>query len=249
MVRRGTADVRPYATSAPTAAPMVGLEVALNRPRAPIYVSNETSDNDVPSPTANSSPAPMLRVLLVSDTAKPIGALRQALARLGYDMLEEVAAPTALPRVVEEQRPDVVIIDTESPSRDTLEHLAVMNETAPRPVLMFSHDTDQHLIRAAVTAGVTAYLVEGLDSARLAPILEVALARFAHEAKLRTKLAQVESELADRKIIDRAKRLLMDTRKLNEQDAYVMLRKGAMDQGMKMADVARQWVTMSDLPS
>jgi response regulator NasT len=185
----------------------------------------------------------MLRVLLVSDTAKPIGDLRQALARLGYDMLEEVATPTALPRVVEEQRPDVVIIDTESPSRDTLEHLAVMNETAPRPVLMFSHDADQHLIRAAVTAGVTAYLVEGLESTRLAPIMEVALARFAHEAKLRTKLAQVESELADRKIIDRAKRLLMDRRKMNEQDAYAMLRKRAMDHGMKMAEVARQLVS------
>lgn len=186
---------------------------------------------------------PMLRVLLVSDTAKPIGDLRQALARLGYDMLEEVATPTALPRVVEEQRPDVVIIDTESPSRDTLEHLAVMNETAPRPVLMFSHDADQHLIRAAVTAGVTAYLVEGLESTRLAPIMEVALARFAHEAKLRTKLAQVESELADRKIIDRAKRLLMDRRKMNEQDAYAMMRKRAMDHGMKMAEVARQLVS------
>ena len=89
--------------------------------------------------------------------------------------------PQALPRVVESERPDVVIIDTESPSRDTLEQLAVMNETAPRPVLMFSNDADQQLIRAAVGAGVTAYLVEGLATERLAPILEVALARFAQE--------------------------------------------------------------------
>lgn len=189
----------------------------------------------------------MLRVLLISDTDKPIGDLRQALARLGYEMLAEVATPTALPRVVEEQRPDVVIIDAESPSRDTLEHLAVMNQTAPRPVVMFSNDADQQFIRAAVTAGVTAYLVEGLEPSRLAPILEVALARFAHEAKLRTKLAQVESELADRKIIDKAKRLLMDRRKLSEPDAYVTLRKSAMDQGLKVAEVARQLVSMSDL--
>ena len=96
----------------------------------------------------------MLRVLLVTDTDKPIGDLRQALARLGYDMLAEVATPAALPKVVEEQRPDVVIIDTESPSRDTLEQLAVMNETAPRPVLMFSNDAVQKLIHAAVSAGV-----------------------------------------------------------------------------------------------
>ena len=189
----------------------------------------------------------MLRVLLISDTDKPIGDLRQALARLGYEMLAEVATPTALPRVVEEQRPDVVIIDTESPSRDTLEHLAVMNETAPRPVLMFSNDGDQQFIRDAVSAGVTAYLVEGLEPARLAPILEVALARFAHEEKLRNKLAQVESELADRKVIDRAKRLLMDRRKMSEQDAYTTLRKRAMDQGMKVSEVARQLVSMNDL--
>jgi two-component system, response regulator / RNA-binding antiterminator len=189
----------------------------------------------------------MLRVLLISDTDKPIGDLRQALARLGYEMLAEVATPTALPRVVEEQRPDVVIIDTESPSRDTLEHLAVMNETAPRPVLMFSNDGDQQFIRDAVSAGVTAYLVEGLEPARLAPILEVAMARFAHEEKLRNKLAQVESELADRKVIDRAKRLLMDRRKMSEQDAYTTLRKRAMDQGMKVSEVARQLISMNDL--
>jgi response regulator NasT len=189
----------------------------------------------------------MLRVLLVTDTDKPIGDLRQALARLGYDMLAEVATPQALPKIVESQRPDVVIIDTESPSRDTLEHLAVMNKTAPRPVLMFCSDANQQLIRAAVGAGVTAYLVEGLATARLAPILEVALARFAEEEKLRQRLAQVESELADRKVIDRAKRLLMDRRKMSEQDAYATLRKRAMDQGIKVVEVARQLVSMADL--
>ena len=189
----------------------------------------------------------MLRVLLVTDTDKPIGDLRQALARLGYDMLAEVATPAALPKVVDEQRPDVVIIDTESPSRDTLEQLAVMNETAPRPVLMFSNDGDQQLIRAAVGAGVSAYLVEGLEAARLAPILEVALARFARDEQLRKRLADAENELADRKLIDRAKRLLMDRRKMSEPQAYAMLRKRAMDEGMKLAEVARQLVSMVDL--
>jgi response regulator NasT len=189
----------------------------------------------------------MLRVLLVTDTDKPIGDLRQALARLGYDMLAEVATPAALPKVVEEQRPDVIIIDTESPSRDTLEQLAVMNETAPRPVLMFSNDGDQQLIRAAVGAGVSAYLVEGLEAARLAPILEVALARFARDEQLRKRLADAENELADRKLIDRAKRLLMDRRKMSEPQAYAMLRKRAMDEGMKLAEVARQLVSMVDL--
>jgi response regulator NasT len=122
-----------------------------------------------------------------------------------------------------------------------------MNETAPRPVLMFSNDADQKLIHAAVSAGVSAYLVEGLEAARLAPILEVALARFAREEQLRKRLAEAENELADRKLIDRAKRLLMDRRKMSEPEAYAMLRKRAMDEGMKLAEVARQLVSMADL--
>jgi response regulator NasT len=192
------------------------------------------------------SPPARLRVLLVTDTEKPIGELRDALAQLGYDMLNEVAKPGALPRIVDEQRPDVVIIDTDSPSRDTLEQLAVMNEHAPRPVLMFSNDADQQRIRDAVRAGVSAYLVEGLDAARLAPILEVALARFSHETQLRQRLAQAETELANRKLIDEAKRLLMEQRGLPEQEAYALLRRHAMDHGMKLVEVARQLIRLAN---
>ncbi|MFP3249519.1 MAG: ANTAR domain-containing protein, partial [Paraburkholderia sp.] len=144
--------------------------------------------------------------------------------------------------------PDVIIIDTESPSRDTLEQLAVMNATAPRPVLMFSNDANQQLIRDAVGAGVTAYLVEGLATEKLAPILEVALARFAQETQLRERLAQVENELAERKLIDRAKRLIMDQEKLAEPAAYASLRKRAMNQGVKLIEVARQIVMAADSP-
>ncbi len=166
---------------------------------------------------------------------------------MGYDMLAEVAAPSALHAAVESQRPDVVIIDTDSPSRDTLEQLAVMNKAALRPVLMFSNDADQQFIRAAVGAGVTAYSVEGLAPERLAPIIEVALACFAHEAQLRQRLEQVENELAERKVIDCAKRLLMDRRGLSENDAYAMLRKRAMDQKTKVAEIARQLLAVVDL--
>ncbi|SMG00825.1 ANTAR domain-containing response regulator [Burkholderia singularis] len=180
-----------------------------------------------------------LRVLLVTDTDKPLGELRDALARIGYEMLDEVATPARLPAAIEKERPDVVIIDTESPSRDTLEQLAVMHATAPRPVLMFSHDADQQLIRAAVGAGVSAYLVEGLSAERLAPILEVALARFSHDARLRQRLTEVERELADRKLIDRAKRMLMEHRRLSEQQAYATLRRSAMNQGIRIVDAAR----------
>lgn len=193
-------------------------------------------------------PARPLRVLLVTDTDKPIGELRDTLARLRYEMLDEVATPARLPAVVEKERPDVVIIDTESPSRDTLEQLAVMHARAPRPVLMFSPDADQQLIRAAVGAGVSAYLVEGLSAERLAPILEVALARFSHDEALRQRLAEVESELADRKLIDRAKRLLMDARRLSEQDAYAALRRRAMNQGIRIVEAARQILAASRIP-
>jgi response regulator NasT len=163
-------------------------------------------------------------------------------------MLASTATPHALHSTVQSERPDVIIIDTDSPSRDTLEQLAVMNATAPRPVLMFSHDANQQLIRDAVGAGVTAYLVEGLETGRLAPILEVALARFAQESQLRERLAQVENELAERKLIDRAKRLLMDQQKLTEHAAYAMLRKRAMNQGVKLAEVARAVVAAAEQP-
>ncbi len=184
----------------------------------------------------------MLRVLLVTDTDKPIGDLAEAVRRLGYEMLPAAATPAELPRTVEELRPDIVIIDTESPSRDTLEHLAVMNATAPRPVLMFSNDADQQRIRDAVRAGVCAYMAEGLEPARLAPILEVALARFSHDEQMRKRLVEAETELANRKLIDQAKRVLMNRGRLSEHDAYATLRRHAMDHGMKIADVARQLV-------
>src|SRR3954466_16304465 len=125
----------------------------------------------------------MLRVLLVTDTDKPIGDLRDALARLGYEMLASTATPHALHSAVQSERPDVIIIDTDSPSRDTLEQLAVLNATAPRPVLMFTHDSNQQLIRDAVGAGVTAYLVEGLETERLPPVLHGGPPAFAHDAQ------------------------------------------------------------------
>ncbi|GAB7125757.1 ANTAR domain-containing protein [Silvimonas sp. JCM 19000] len=189
----------------------------------------------------------MLRVLLVTDTAKAIGALRDTLLQQGYDVLPDAVSSTALLRAVEQQHPDVVIIDTESPSRDTLEQLAVMNATAPRPVVMFTHDANQQLIRAAVGAGVTTYVVDGLAAEKLSPIIEVALVRFAEDDRLRQRLAKVEQQLSDRKLIDRAKGVLMDKRGLTEAAAYELLRTQAMKQGQKLADVARQLINMSDL--
>ncbi|MDN0082756.1 ANTAR domain-containing protein [Crenobacter sp. SG2305] len=189
----------------------------------------------------------MLRILLVNDTDKPIGELREALSRAGYAVVAEVDGAAALLRAVEELSPDVVIIDTESPSRDTLEQLAVMGHAAPRPVVMFADRSEPQAIRDAVGAGVTAYVVDHVTADRLAPIIEVALVRFEEEARLRKRLADAEQRLAERKLIDRAKGILMDKRGLSETEAYETLRRQAMRQGERIAEVARQLIAMADL--
>ena len=191
--------------------------------------------------------AAMLRVLLVNDTEKPIGELRAALQAAGYEVLEEVAAADALLKAVESQQPDAVIIDVDSPSRDTLEQLAVMHRHAPRPVVMFSADGDDRLIRDVVAAGVTAYVVDGLTPARMAPILQVALARFEQQSHVRRQLSEVQQQLADRKLIDRAKGLLVEKRGMSEADAYASMRQLAMRQNQKLVDIARQIIAMADL--
>ena len=189
----------------------------------------------------------MRRVLLVNDTDKPIADLAQALRAAGYEVLPHVAVAARLLKAVQEQQPDVVILDVESPSRDTLEQLAMLHRHAPRPVVMFSADGDDALIRDAVGAGVAAYVVDGLSPARLAPVLSVALARFEQQAHVRQRLDALERTLEDRKDIDRAKALLMERRGMGEAEAYAALRQQAMKQGLKLADVARRILAMADL--
>jgi len=188
----------------------------------------------------------MPRVLLVNDTDKPIAELRQALADAGCEVLSHVATAGLL-RAVQEQQPDVVILDVESPSRDTLEQLAIVDRQAPRPVVMFSADGDERLIREALGAGVAAYVVDGLAPGRLAPILRVAMARFEQQAHQRQRVDELEQRLQDRKDIERAKGLLMDRRGMAEAEAYAALRQQAMKQGLKLADVARRILAMADL--
>src|SRR5690606_10859092 len=189
---------------------------------------------------------PMPRVLLVNDTDKPIAELRQALADAGCEVLSHVSTAGLL-RAVQEQQPDVVILDVESPSRDTLEQLAIVDRHAPRPVVMFSADGDERLIREALGAGVAAYVVDGLAPGRLAPILRVAMARFEQQAHQRQRVDELEQRLQDRKDIERAKGLLMDRRGMAEAEAYAALRQQAMKQGLKLADVARRILAMADL--
>ena len=189
----------------------------------------------------------MLRILLISDTAKKVARLKTALTEAGFEVIDESGLTIDLPERVEAVRPDVILIDTESPSRDTLEQVCVVSQSAPRPIVMFTDDGGNTSIRAAIQAGVTAYVVEGLAEARLLPILQVAQARFEEEQRLRAQVTAAETRLAERKTIERAKGLLMKSRGFSEAEAYHVLRNKAMQGNVKLAEVAQRIIDMADL--
>lgn len=188
-----------------------------------------------------------LRVLLVDEAFERAAMLKHALQEAGYRIAAHVAASADLPGLVSELKPDVIILDTESPDRDTLEHLCVISRDQPRPIVMFTHDGDSEKIRAAIRAGVSAYIVDGLQSERLRPIMDVAMARFNEFQTMRKELEKAEHQLAGRKDIDRAKGILMKQRGWCEDEAYQALRKMAMDKGVKLHELSRQIVSMAEL--
>jgi response regulator NasT len=188
-----------------------------------------------------------LRVLVVDDAVERAETIVRALAGAGYEVAALVPSSADLYAEAERLKPDVVIIDVDSPDRDTLEHLAVLSSSAPRPVVMFTQDDDSDKIREAVRAGVSAYIVDGLEGARVKPILEVAIARFEQFQALRRELDETGEKLAERKLIERAKGLLMQGRGLSEEDAYRALRRQAMENNTRLADVARQVVSIAGL--
>ncbi|MEM7058823.1 MAG: ANTAR domain-containing protein [Pseudomonadota bacterium] len=143
--------------------------------------------------------------------------------------------------------PDVVLIDISNPDRDALEEMALASVPTQRPVAMFVDQSDSLTTRAAIEAGVSAYVVDGLRKDRIKPIIDAAIARFKIFARMRIELETTKAALAERKVIDRAKGLLMKARGLSEDEAYALLRKTAMDQSRKVADVARALVTAADL--
>lgn len=189
----------------------------------------------------------MLRVLLIDETFERAALLKHALQEAGCRIAAHVSSSADLSGLVSELKPDVVILDTESPDRDTLEHLCVISRDQPRPIVMFTHDDDSEKIRAAIRAGVSTYVVDGLRSEKLRPIMEVAIASFNEFQAMRRSLEKAESQLAERKDIDRAKGLLMKQRGWNEEEAYQALRKMAMDKGARLGEVARQVVSVMEL--
>ena len=138
-------------------------------------------------------------------------------------------------------------MDLGSPSRDTLEEMLIVSRALAKPIAMFVDQSDDAMIGAAIDAGVSAYVVDGLRKERVKPVLELAVRRFNAFAKMQSELDEARTALSDRKIIDRAKSILMNQRSLSEQDAYALLRSAAMNQGKKIVEVAQALITASEL--
>jgi response regulator NasT len=188
-----------------------------------------------------------MRVLVVDESPERTAVLRDGLERAGYEVAAALAAPIELLRAVEQVRPDVIIIDTDSPSRDVLEHVVMISRDEPRPIVMFSSDDAPDTIRDAMRAGVSAYVVDGLDAARVKSIVEVAVARFDEYQRLRAELAEANLKLSERKQVERAKGILMKARGMDEDEAFQTLRRMAMDRGKRLGEIAQQLIDTVDL--
>jgi len=190
----------------------------------------------------------MLRVLLVDDTPGRASALKAALSAMeGVEVACTLESPMELLGEVARHRPDIVLIDTDSPSRDVLEQLAAVSGSAPRPVVLFTEDGQDDVIRSALRAGVSAYIVDGIAAGRLDPIMRVAMERFEADQALRAELEDTRSRLADRKLVEKAKGILMKHRGLDEDAAYSALRSLAMERGVRIGEAARQVIDVAAL--
>lgn len=188
-----------------------------------------------------------LRVMIVDDNAERALAIEQHLTSDGCEVVAQVPERGDLRERVRQTQPDVIIIDMEIPDRDTLEDMSQITREQPRPTVMFVDRSDSDSIQAAVRAGVSAYVVGGLQPERVRPVLEVAIARFNEFQTLRRELAEARSNLEDRKLIERAKGILMKNRGLNEAEAFHLLRKMAMDRKIRLAALARELVSAAEV--
>lgn len=188
-----------------------------------------------------------LRVAVVESDRDRALMIVDGLREAGKFEVDVIGDSSGLARRLAEMSPDVVLIDVANPNRDILEELALASGPKERAVAMFVDQSDSQMTRAAIDAGVSAYVVDGLRKERIKPVLDAAIARFQLFARMRIELETTKAALAERKVIDRAKGLLMKARGLSEDEAYALLRKTAMDQSRKVADVAQALVTASDL--
>jgi response regulator NasT len=190
-------------------------------------------------------PAETLRVLLVDEDPARRERLLEALRAASCEVAATARPDEDLVRVVRDTQPDVIIIDMESPRRDTLESMPTL--ARERPIIMFVDSSDKQATQTAIRAGVTAYIIDGLNPKRVKPILDVAIARFQEHSALRQELEKTKASLSERKAIERAKGLLMKERGLDEDAAYHVLRKQAMEQNKRLVEVAQALLTYAEL--
>lgn len=190
-----------------------------------------------------------LSIIVVEKNRDRALLIMESLREAGDHDVFVISEETGLARRISERNPDVVLVDVTSPSRDMLEELTLASSPMERPVAMFVDKSDDQLTKAAIEAGVSAYVVDGLRPARIKPVLDAAIARFHMFQRMRTELEATKQALEERKIIDRAKGMLMKARDIDEDAAYALLRKTAMDQGRKVVEVAEALVTAARLLS
>lgn len=189
-----------------------------------------------------------LNVLLIDEEPERVDALKQALASIGHDVVCQLPDTSDLNQHVAATHPDIVIIDMDSPDRDTLESMATMSRNNPRPIVFFAEQqNDRKTMAAAINAGVSAYIADGLQPDRVRAIMDTAIAHFDAHSELRSELEKARNQLAERKVIEKAKGMLMKHQGCDEEQAYQTLRKLAMDRGQKLPEIAQSVIDVLQL--
>ncbi|MFI0844039.1 ANTAR domain-containing response regulator [Mesorhizobium sp. IMUNJ 23232] len=192
--------------------------------------------------------APASLAILVIDENRIRAAIIEAgLREAGHDRVTLVHDVAGIARRIAEINPDVIVIDLENPNRDMLENMFQLSRAVKRPIAMFVDRSDSASIEAAIDAGVSAYIVDGLKRERVKPILDLAISRFNAFSRLSRELEEARSELEDRKAVEKAKGILMKSRGLQEAEAYALLRKTAMNQNRRIGEVARSLILAAGL--
>jgi response regulator NasT len=188
-----------------------------------------------------------LNIVIVDDSPVRAAILEAGLREAGYVNVLRIEGTAKLLARIYAIDPDVILIDLENPSRDVLEQMFQVSRIVKRPVAMFVDQADSASIQASVDAGVSAYIVNGLKKERIKSILDLCISRFNAFSRLQSELEQTKSALEERKVIDRAKGILMKAKNLSEEQAYALLRKTAMNENRKIAEVAQSVVTAAEL--
>ncbi len=188
-----------------------------------------------------------LNVLVIDDNRIRAAIIEEGLRDAGYDQITVIDEMRGLARRIADLNPDVIVIDLENPNRDMLESFFQISRAVKRPIAMFVDKSDEASIEAAVDAGVSAYIVDGLKQERVRPILKMAISRFNAFSRLNRELEETRGELENRKLIDKAKGLLMRSRGLSEDAAYALLRRTAMNQNRKIVEIAQSLLTAASL--